>query len=256
MYRTNFVFLLIMISISSILMEVKLNSTTTTTSQNIVSSCTYCQTMVCRCPSKENILNCSSYLLNLTFASNCAEMKIWDTVDFSSRNLEFFDSTRLLSLRMYRLLLKSNLITNIYDNTFDSIGDTLIELDLQMNQLSNISSKWLNSKLIQLKILNLASNQLVSLLDLNNIHLPHLQELNLSCNQIEIFPYQIHQWTSLIKLDLSSNKLSSIPRLAFSDLQNLTWLSLASNRHLTCMYTRKKMKFYIYYFFRYYSRFI
>ena len=129
---------------------------------SIEQSCIYCQTTACRCSSTQNILNCSSYLLNLTFASNCAEMMIWETVDFSSRNFELFDSTKLLSLRMNRLLLKSNLITNIYDNTFDSIGDILIELDLEMNQLSNISSKWLNSKLIQLKILNLASNQLES----------------------------------------------------------------------------------------------
>jgi len=182
----------------------------------------------------KNILNCSSYLLNLTFASNCATNIIWETVDFSSRNLESLDPTQLLSLRMYRLLLKSNLISTIHENTFDSIVDILIELDLQMNQLSNISSKWFNSKFTQLKILNLASNQLESLIHLDNVYLPNLQELNLSCNQIDIFPKQIHQWTSLIKLDLSFNKLSSIPRFALMDLQNLTWLSLASNRNLSC----------------------
>jgi len=246
MFRTNFVFLLILISISNIFTEVKLNSTmmTTTlpmlTSQEILSSCTHCQKKTCRCSLGETILNCSSYLLNLTFSSNCADMKIWETVDFSSRNIELLDSTRLLSLRMFRLLLKSNLISNIYDNTFDSIGDILIELDLQMNLLLNISSNWLNSKLTKLKILNLALNQLESFIYLDNIHLPSLQELNLSWNRIEIFPNQIQQWTSLIKLDLSFNKLSSIPRFAFIDLQNLTWLSLASNRHLTCKYDIKK----------------
>jgi Leucine-rich repeat (LRR) protein len=233
---------------SSILMEVNFTSSSMTTSPSILTSqdmpvsCTYCQTMACRCPPTNNILNCSSYLLNLTFASNCAEMMIWETVDFSSRNLELFDSTRLLSLRMYRLLLKSNLISSIHDNTFDSIGDILIELDLQMNQLSNISSKWLNSKLKQLKILNLASNQLETFTDLDHIYLPSLRELNLSCNQIEIFPNQIHQWTSLIKLDLSFNKLSNMPRFAFKGLQDLTWLSLASNRHLTCKYSDNTME--------------
>ncbi|CAF3732620.1 unnamed protein product [Adineta steineri] len=210
----------------------KFNSSTTTTSPI---SCSYCQTMACRCSSRNNLLNCSSYLLNLTFASNCAENIIWDTVDFSLRNLESFTSIQLLSLRMHRLLLKSNLITNIYDNTFDSIGDILIELDLQMNQLTNISSKWFNSKLTQLKILNLASNQLESFIDLNNVYLPYLQELNVSCNQIDIFPIQIQQWTSLIKLDLSFNKLSSIPRFALTNLRNLSWLSLASNRNLSCI---------------------
>ncbi|CAF4550429.1 unnamed protein product [Rotaria sp. Silwood1] len=162
-------------------------------------------------------------------------MIIWETVDFSSRNFESFDSTKLLSLRMYRLLLKSNLITTIHENTFDTIGNILIELDLQMNQLSYISSKWFNSKLNQLKILNLASNHLESFTELNHIHLSYLQELNLSWNQIEIFPYQIHQWKSLIKLDLSFNKLSSVPRYALMGLHNLTWLSLASNRNLSCI---------------------
>jgi Leucine-rich repeat (LRR) protein len=203
------------------------------TSEEVISSCSYCQTRTCRCSSNENTLNCSSYLLNLPFASNCVENKIWEVVDFSSRNLESFDSTKLLSLRMYRLLLKSNLIANIADHTFDSIGDILIELDLQMNQLTDLSPAWFNSQLSQLKILNLASNQLETFVNLDNIH---LQELNLSCNQIEIFPNQIQQWTSLIKLDLSWNKLLSIPRYAFKNLENLKWLSLASNRHLSCKY--------------------
>jgi Leucine-rich repeat (LRR) protein len=180
------------------------------------------------------ILNCSSYLLDLPFAENCTEMIIWDIVDFSSRNLELFNSRKLLSLRMKHLLLKSNLITYIHDNTFDSIGNILVELNLETNQISNISSKWLNSKLISLKKLNLASNQLESFSYLNNIELPNLEELNLSRNFIDIFPNKIYQWTSLIKLDLSFNKLSNIPRFALMGLNNLTWLSLASNRNLSC----------------------
>jgi len=209
--------------------DVRFNSTL-----SIEQSCIYCQITACYCPSTQLILNCSSYLLDLTFEENCTEMIIWEIVDFSSRNFEFFDSTKLLSLRMKRLLLKSNLITYIHDNTFDSVGDILIELDLEINQISNISSKWLNSKLIYLKKLNLASNQLVSFSNLDNIQLPNLEELNLSRNLIEHFPNQIHQWTSLITLDLSFNKLSNIPRFALMGLNNLTWLSLASNRHLNC----------------------
>ncbi|CAF3988424.1 unnamed protein product [Rotaria sp. Silwood2] len=195
-------------------------------------SCIYCQTTACHCPSTQYILNCSSYILNLPFIANCAEMIIWKTVDFSLRNLKTLDSNNLLSLRMERLLLKSNFITYIHDNTFDSIGDTLIELDLEMNQILNLSSKWLNSKLIYLNKLNLALNQLETF---DNIQLPNLQELNLSHNHINIFPNKIYQWTSLIKLDLSFNKLSSIPRFALMGLNNLTWLSLASNRNLTCV---------------------
>ena len=207
---------------------------TTTSREDVSLPCTYCQARTCRCASRESTLNCSSYLLDLTFASNCAEVAIWETVDFSSRNLESLNSTKLLSLRMRRLLLKSNLISIIYDRTFDPIGDILVELDLQSNQLSNISSNWLTSKLVQLKTLNLASNQVESLLQLNHVSLPSLRTLNLSWNHIDVFPPQVQQWTALQTLDLSFNKLSSVPKLALPGLTNLTWLSLASNRYLSC----------------------
>jgi Leucine-rich repeat (LRR) protein len=133
---------------------------------------------------------------------------------------------------MEYLLLKSNLITYIDKQIFDSLGDILVELDFEMNQISNIS--WLNSNLIQLKKLNLASNQLELFSNLDQVKLPNLQELNLSRNLINLFPSNIHQWTSLTTLDLSFNKLSNIPRFALMGLNNLTWLSLASNRNLSC----------------------
>jgi len=233
MYQTNFVFFLLLFIIPNILTNVNFNSTEI----SVISteqSCVYCQTTACHCPLQQLILNCSHYLLDLPFVENCADMIIWKTVDFSSRNLESFDSSKLLSLRMKQLLLKSNLITYIHDNTFDSISDILIELNLEMNQLLNISSNWLNSKLFYLKKLNLASNQLELFVNFDHVQLPNLQVLNLSRNQIEIFPNNIHQWTGLIKLDLSFNKLLSIPRFALMGLNNLTWLSLASNRNFNC----------------------
>lgn len=226
MYRTNLVFLIILISITTI--------DATNSSSSNANPCDYCQTHSCRCSSNTNLLNCSSYLLNLSYASNCVENQIWSMIDFSSRNFDSFDSTKLLSLRTYRLLLKSNLITYIEPSAFDALSEILIELDLENNQLSDLSSQWLNEKLIALKILNLASNQLESLSSLDGISFPALKQFNLSCNQFSIFPKEIQQWISLVKLDLSANKLSSIPRFAFKDLQHLTWLSLASNRQLTC----------------------
>ena len=161
-------------------------------------------------------------------------MLTWEIVDFSSRNFESFDSRKLLFLRMQRLILSFNSIRTIEERIFDSLGDILVELDLEMNQLSNISSTWLNSNLLALKKLNLASNQLESFSHLENVHLPRLEELNLTRNFIIHFPTSIHQWTSLTTLDLSFNKLINIPRLALMGLNNLTWLSLASNRDLNC----------------------
>ncbi|CAF3826440.1 unnamed protein product [Rotaria sordida] len=201
----------------------------------IEQSCIYCQTTACYCPLRQYILNCSSYLLNIPFIENCTKMIIWKTVDFSLRNLKILNAKKLLSLRMERLLLKSNFITYIHNNTFDSIGNILIELDLEKNQIFNLSSKWLNSKLIYLKKLNLAFNQFELFDNIDNIQLSNLQELNLSHNYINIFPNKIYQWISLIKLDLSFNKLLTIPRFALMGLNNLTWLSLASNKNLTCI---------------------
>lgn len=197
-------------------------------------SCLYCQTTACHCPSTQFILNCSSYVFPLPFVNNCTEMITWKTVDFSLRNLTNFDSTDLLSLRMERLVLKSNFITDIYDNTFDFIGDILIELNLEMNQISNTSWKWLNSKLLGLEKLNLALNQLEMFDNIDDVKLPNLRELNLSHNRIYIFPTKLYKWTSLVKLDLSFNKLLSVPRYALTGLNNLTWLSLAANRNLSC----------------------
>ncbi|CAF1166958.1 unnamed protein product [Adineta steineri] len=233
MYQINFVFFLILFIISSILTDDNFNSTETSI-VSIEQSCIFCQTTACHCPTEELTLNCSYYLLDLPYIENCSHRIIWEIVDFSSRNFESLDSKKLLSLRMKRLLLKSNLITTIHDNTFDSIGDILIELNLEMNQLVNISSNWLNSKIIYLKKLNLALNQL-EVISFDHIQLSNLRELNLSRNQIDIFPDKIHQWTSLTILDLSFNKLSSIPRYALMGLNNLTWLSLASNRNLNCI---------------------
>ena len=248
MYRTNFVFLFILISLST--------AYSTNSSISTVFPCDYCQTQTCRCSSKENLLNCSSYLLNLAFASNCVENQIWKIVDFSSRNFDSFNSNKLLSLRTHRLLLKSNLITHIEPSTFDSLNDILIELDLQNNQLSDVSSQWLNGRLTSLKILNLASNQLESLFSLDGIDFPALKELNLSCNLLSIFPKEIQQWISLVKLDLSANKLSNIPRFAFKDLQHLSWLSLASNRQLSCKHFPSHHHHPLFSVFRYHSRFI
>ncbi|UJR21069.1 hypothetical protein I4U23_024169 [Adineta vaga] len=233
MSQTNFIVFFVLLT-TNFIHDITSNSIEMTT-KSTTQICTYCQTTACHCPSQQLILNCSHYLLDLPFIANCVETILWETIDFSSRNFQSFDETKLLSLRMKRLLLNSNSITYIHNNTFDSIADILIELNLEMNLLQNVSSTWLNSKLIHLEKINLASNELISLNHFDHIQLPNLKEFNLSRNQLNTFPNTIQQWTSLIKLDLSFNRLSSIPRFALTSLNNLTWLSLASNRDLNCI---------------------
>lgn len=186
------------------------------------------------CLSTALIFNCSSYSFDLPVIDNCSEIFIWKIVDFTFRNLTSLTSEDLLFLRMEQLILSFNSLTHIEKNTFDSLGEILLDLDLSMNDLSNNSIHWLNSNLIQLKKLNLADNQMIFFSP--DVQLPALEYLNLSHNLIHPFPSSIHRWTSLTILDLSFNHLSTIPRFALMGLNNLTWLSLASNRNLTCKY--------------------
>ena len=64
----------------------------------------------------------------------------------------------------------------IDDHAFDSIADVLDELDLETNHLVNVSSNWLSSNLTQLRTLNLAFNRIESLVLLNAVPLPALQQ--------------------------------------------------------------------------------
>lgn len=217
--------------VSNVIADRQSNSTNISIDEH---SCFYCQTNFCHCSSIPLILNCSSYSFDLSLAENCSESFIWNLVDFSSRNLSYFNSNDLLGLRMQRLVLASNTITTIEMNTFDSLGNILLELDLSNNSLVNISSTWLNSNLIKLEKFNLASNQLESFSSLDDVQLTKLEYLNLSRNVIKHFPSSIHRWMSLTTLDLSFNQLTNIPRFALMGLNNLTWLSFASNRNLTC----------------------
>lgn len=185
----------------------------------------------CYSPTKPSIFNCSTYLLTRNCTNNTF---VWDIVDFSSQNRRTFNSSQLVFLQMKSLILKSNSIENISNSSFKSLSSNLIELDLENNHLKFISSKWFNTTFDYLTKLNLASNQIETLTDLDHVYLPNLQQFNLSNNSIEHFPNEIHRWTSLTTLDLSSNQLSSVPRYALVGLTNLTWLSLASNRNLSC----------------------
>ncbi|CAF1523511.1 unnamed protein product [Didymodactylos carnosus] len=194
------------------------------------SNCSACK-YSCRCTIDPIFMsmNCSSYLLNITYDGCSTD---WYEINFSSRNLEYLNHDTFKQLRTKRLLLKSNLISLIDDTTFTSMSVILEYLDLQLNQLQQLTN-WIPTLKTQLKELNIASNQLETLTHLET--LTKLEVLNVSRNQIHVFPKELHYLISLITLDLSYNKLSSIPRYALNGLTNLTYLSFASNRNLSCI---------------------
>lgn len=189
-------------TVDSNLTSIETSSRLTRTSER---STNICQT--CRCSTIPSLVNCST-IFNLDEIHSSPI--VWDIVDFSFRQLEFFDDQQILSLRMRHFFLNSNRIRIIADRTFDSLVDVLIVLDLSNNSLVNLSSTLFNEKFLQLKT------------------------LNLSRNEIEQFPSDLRQCSSLNRLDFSSNRLKTLPRFALNGLNNLTWLSLADNRDLTC----------------------
>lgn len=166
-----------------------------------------CQT--CRCSTIPSLVNCST-IFDIGETDSSSSSIIWDIVDFSFRQLEFIDHQRISSLRMRHFFLNSNRIRIIADRTFDSLVDVLIVLDLSNNSLVNLSSTLFNENFRQLKT------------------------LNLSQNEIEQFPPELRQCSSLNRLDFSLNRLKTVPRFSLTGLNNLTWLSFADNRDLTC----------------------
>ena len=104
----------------------------------------------------------------------------------------------------------------------------LQELQLNNNKLSFSSTTALTS-LAKLKYLDLSFNQIGSLPnDLER--LSSLNHLNLSNNSLEVLPSSICSLSSLVVLKLSHNRLSALPEHIGDHLQNLTELTLDSNR--------------------------
>ncbi|NWS35216.1 LRRN4 protein, partial [Polioptila caerulea] len=80
-----------------------------------------------------------------------------------------------------------------------------------------------------LEILDLSNNLLEEVNGTEIANLPQLHVLSLRHNQLSSVRWGPEALSSLFKLDLSFNKLSSVPSCHSSALPNLRWLSLAGN---------------------------
>nr|XP_055047975.1 leucine-rich repeat serine/threonine-protein kinase 2 [Misgurnus anguillicaudatus] len=122
---------------------------------------------------------------------------------------------------LFRLDLSSNRLSEVPSALCQSLR-SLTRLDLQCNQLTSLPAELLG--LPALSMLNVSRNQIGPLLLLDpTVHCPTLRQLNLSFNQITVFPFQLGQTTDkLEELSLEGNQISelSLP-LSLSELRAL-----------------------------------
>nr|XP_060614551.1 toll-like receptor 5 [Anolis sagrei ordinatus] len=182
-----------------------------------------------------------------------------ETLDLEDNSLSKIPPGNLPSL--LRLTLRRNRIRDVWG--IERLGKTLTHLDLSSNRLINLGSIWGQlGGIPNLRLLNLSSNgfrqcfwlkegpRQLRVLDLshNNLGkvwgeerclnifqgLEELVGLNLSSNRIRSVPQHLLQpLYSLQRLDLSDNLLHMLPEWAFDGLTSLRDLSLSGNPLVT-----------------------
>jgi Leucine-rich repeat (LRR) protein len=187
-------------------------------------------------------LNLSNNLLtNLSVEhdfSPCVFKSSLQTLDFSFNNLESIDEDMFKDFKELKVLnLASNRIKSISLFSFTSNAQNLLVLDLSQNKIgtSDCIEFLLFSSLVNLKVLNLSSNQLRSFSTHLLYNLFNLERLKLSMNQLErfdLFELNCKNNPKLIELDLSFNSGLDLISDAFHNepnesLSNIQTLNLA-----------------------------
>ena len=157
-------------------------------------------------------------------------------------------------INLKHLWLHDNQLKQIQPNTFSNLNN-LFELSLLNNKLNVINTSVTFEALNNLKILSLSNNSFNRIIDYTEtdldfkrfdksikvilklkrsnvlVYLNKLEQLFLNDNQlVTIYSNTLNGLFSLQKLDLSSNHLSIIERLAFNDLKHLVELFLFNNK--------------------------
>jgi len=125
---------------------------------------------------------------------------------------------------------------NLHNNRLRTIPKQLVQfksltvLDFQANRLSDEIS--LGGKLENLTTIKFHGNKITSVSSTSFFqHLPSLTQLQLSYNSLTAIPAEISLCVNLQDIDISSNKISSLPD-SFSGMTKLTKFS-ASDNNLT-----------------------
>ncbi|RWS15964.1 insulin-like growth factor-binding protein complex acid labile subunit [Dinothrombium tinctorium] len=160
-------------------------------------------------------------LQHLQGMSALQELKLQQTRIDSIANGAFIHLNKL-----ERLDLNDNQIENLTTHAFDGLQDSLRYIDLSSNKLRYIDEAF--KKLLFVEQLNLRKNRLVNLTINTFLGLSKLQYLNLDANEIQyIEPGSLILLPNLAHLLLSNNPLSSLSRLD-SVTQRLQYVDISN----------------------------
>lgn len=155
--------------------------------------------------------------------------------DFSKNSLRSLSPHVFNGIKKLEVLdLSNNAINSLSEETFQPIANSLIQLKLNHNRLSQIDTRQLSkvlSALYNLKTLILRHNELTALPDLSA--LVRLEEVNLANNQLESLSSEDGARllpASISDLNLENNRLKHIDASTFAGLDNLKYLNLENNQ--------------------------
>jgi Leucine-rich repeat (LRR) protein len=194
-------------------------------------------------------------------AAQLAHLEI-TIADFSNNSILALDEYAFANvIRLEVLDLSSNRLSEIKEGTFLPIKDTLVQLSLKANELSQMMGARLGSSfsgLSKLRLLYLDRNGFTSLPDLSTM--TSIEDLSLCHNRLDTLNDPITGQallpSSLRYLQMSANRLKHITRKTFQNLVNLKYLYLSGNQisyiendafshltHLTALYlSRNSLK--------------
>ena len=138
---------------------------------------------------------------------------------------DFFTDLNLYSLKT--LTLDRNLNLNLLNSTFSGLEDSLVTLNMNQIGFSFNSIEILNN-LKNLQHLKLNGNPQTDLFNTGRLNIP-LVTLDAQNSNLILLPKFVCDLSSLQELDLSYNKLKTIPQVCLEGKKSLSKLNLNSN---------------------------
>ena len=162
-------------------------------------------------------------------ASYPGSIKPGGILDCSSSNVKTSEDLHLESVakdaEIKTLILHHNLFTSIPE-TLESIGNTLMSLDLSNNRLVD-GGVLTDISLPNLKTLDISANAITSLsLFMEHLDAPKLAEWHVSRNRLNSLPQLRLAFPSLTVLSAANNRLS---RLGYEEVKGLQVLDVSGN---------------------------
>ncbi|XP_035767231.1 toll-like receptor 3 [Neolamprologus brichardi] len=181
-------------------------------------------------PSTVTGLDLTSNRISTIHASDFKDLLNLTKLDLNINNISQIESGAFASLSSLETLnLNNNKLVTLGENVFDGLS-CLIELRINQNRIKQVASTSFKS-MTSLKLLDISHNKLHHITKVQLIlqHLPHLQELVISNNDLTTFQsFELTNKSLEIQyLDLSKNPLA-VFRITADVFPNLTWFKIGS----------------------------